>query len=292
MTDLFNTIKKMYSAKQILKDLDDQKDDQDGDFKITPSQYLAEYTKKAKKFCELSISSHEHNTFSEDHMTTLSNTGFYVLGNTLRCITSTFDRPHTMVEVGAGTGIGITYILPGLFGDEYPESCVKFTVKNTEKKAKIDRYIYTDPFNELSDCPSKYSTKIKIQKKKADIFNVICSIKNDDTINDALLLVVCPPPIHEDRSHKCSESLGKQLVSTDVIALVESVNCTKIKHVMIVRYDDGGRSDLDGTLDFFSYHVPLLKQFGKWSLKQKYCIDTYGNGYDYFNRSLFWFTRM
>ena len=261
------------------------------EIKITPAEYLTDYKKKVKKFYELSVSNHEHNTFTYDHESTLTQTGFYILGNNLRLITSTFDDFSTLVEVGAGTGIGAHFMLAGLFGEKYPHSCVEFKISDKEKKCKINKYIYTDPFNELKDVPANYKKKISIQTKKIDIMGVIHGIQQDTTITNAILLVVCPPPIHDDRNTR--ESISGQLVSTDVMALVESVNCTKIKHVMIVRYDNHGREHLDGTKNFHSYHIPLLQQFGKWFLhKPLWSIDTYSNSYgDCYYRCLHCFSR-
>lgn len=157
-------------------------------------QYLKEYKKKMKKFCELSTSDHEHNTFTEDHMSTLTNIGFYMLGHNLRYITSSFDEDSTLIEVGAGTGVGGAYMLAGLFGEEFPSSCIQFTINDTDKKPKINRYIYTDPFNDLVDVPSQYKKKISIQwylsdnKKQYDLIktqieslfiNIQTQIKNN-----------------------------------------------------------------------------------------------------------------
>ena len=82
-----------------------------------------------------------------------------------------------------------------------------------------------------------------------------------------------------------------RFLASDVIALVESVKCLKIKHVMIVRYDNRGREDLDGTHDFHSYHIPILRRFNKWFMHDLIPIETYGNGYDYYSRCLHWFSR-
>jgi len=46
---------------------------------ITQTEYLAEYKEKKKTFYELSVVSHEHNTFTEDHMSTLTDIGHYPL---------------------------------------------------------------------------------------------------------------------------------------------------------------------------------------------------------------------
>jgi hypothetical protein len=125
---------------------------------------------------------------------------------------------------------------------------------------------------------------------------VIQRIKDDDTIKNAILLVVSPPPIHNDiecRYNGIDKPIGHTIVSTDVIALVESVMCPKIKHVMIVRYDDCMCSDLDGTIDFHSYHIPQLQKFKKWFMHDEEVnpIDSYYNGYDYDSRCLHWFSR-
>ena len=256
-------------------------------------EYLKQYKQKVKTFCKLSTESHEHNTFTEDHMSTLTDIGFYILGDALRHITSAFDDESTLVEVGAGTGIGAKYMLAGLFGEKYPTPCISINIRDSDKKAKISKYIYTDPFNILVDVPPQYKKKIPIQWSKADIFNVINKIQNDPTITNAILLVVCPPPIHNDRHSRYGEGISESIISTDVIALVESVKCSKIKHVMIVRYNDCPRSDLDGTHNFHSYHIPLLKKFNKWHIRDDFLIpiDTYGNGYDYYSRCLHWFSR-
>jgi hypothetical protein len=259
---------------------------------ITPAEYLADYRKKVKKFCELSVGSHKHNTFTPDHESTLTKTGFYELGNKLRLITSSFDETFTLVEAGAGTGVGSHFMLAGLFAENFPISCISIRIREKEKKAKINKYIYTDPFNELQDLPAIYKEKISIQKKKTDIFGVIHGIQQDASITNAILLVVCPPPIHDDRN--TDAAIAEQLVSTDVMALVESVNCTKIKHVVIVRYDMHGRAGLDGTVDFHSYHVPVLQEFGKWFLQEQLLctIDSYSNSYgDDYYRCLHWFSR-
>ena len=273
---------------QLLKETEEKVEKEE--IRITPAEYLADYKKKVQKFYELSVDSHEHNTFTPDHQSTLTETGFYQLGNALRLITSPFDEFSTLVEVGAGTGTGASFMLAGLFGEKYPISCIQIQVRDKEKKCKINKYIYTDPFNELKDVPAIYKKKISIQKKKADIMGVIHGIQQDITITNSILLV-CPPPIHDDRNKR--ESISEQLVSTDVMALVESVNCTKIKHVMIVRYNNRGREDLDGTANFHSYHIPVLQQFGKWFLHTPLMsVDSYRNSFgDYFNRCLHWFSR-
>jgi hypothetical protein len=259
---------------------------------ITQTEYLTDYTEKKKNFYKLSVASHEHNTFTEDHMSTLTDTGYYKLGHAIRRITSTFDKDFTLVEVGAGTGIGAGYMLSGLFGEPYPSPYIHFKITDLEKKAKINRYIYTDPFNDLMDVPTKYKSKISIQHKKCDLLSAIHGIHTDDTIKNAILLVVCPPPIHDDRRCRFGKGYADTLVSTDVMALVESVKCSKIRHVMIVRYNDCGRSDLDGTYDFHTFHVPMLKKFNKWNMSDNLItVDTYGNGYDYYSRYLHLFTR-
>lgn len=257
---------------------------------IEQTEYLKQYQQKVETFYKLSTESHEHNTFTEDHMSTLTNTGFYILGNALRRITSTFDDESTLVEVGAGTGFGAEYMMAGLFGEKYPNSYITIDVGESDKKAKISKYIYTDPFNVLVGVPPQYKEKIPVQWSKADIFSVINKIQNDQTIKNAILLVVCPPPIHDDRRCHDGEDISESIVSTDVIALVESVKCSKIKHVMIVRYDDHGREDLDGTSNFHSYHIPLLRRFNKWYMHDLIPIETHHNGYDYYSRCLHWFS--
>lgn len=258
-------------------------------------EYLREYKKKMEKFCKLSTAEHEHNIFTEEHMSTLTNIGFYTLGHNVRRITYSFDEDSTLIEVGAGTGAGAEYMLAGLFGEEYPDSCIHFNINDSVKKAKINRYIYTDPFNNLVDVPPQYKKKIPIQWAKTDIFNVIQKIQNDDTIKNAILLVVCPPPIHNDREcrYNVDKPIGDTIVSTDVIALVESVMCPKIRHVMIIRYNNCARSDLDGTNNFHSYHIPQLRKFKKWYIHDEALVpvDTYNNGYDYYSRYLHWFSR-
>lgn len=273
--------------RELLEDLESERE-----LEITQTEYLQDYTEKKKNFYKLSIASHEHNTFTAEHMSTLTNIGYYQLGHGIRRITSTFDEDSTLVEVGAGTGLGAGFMLAGLFGEQYPVSSIHFEISDIEKKAKINKYIYTDPFNNLLAVPTKYKSKISIQHKKCDILSAIHGIHTDDTIKNAILLVVCPPPIHDDRRCRFGKGYANTLVSTDVIALVESVKCTKIKHVMIVRYDDCERSDLDGTENFHRFHVPLLKKFNKWNLVDKLIhVDTYCSGYSYYSRCLHWFTR-
>ena len=106
---------------------------------ITPAEYLAVYRKKVKKFCELSVGSHKHNTFTPDHESTLTKTGFYELGNKLRLITSSFDETFTLVEAGAGTGVGSHFMLAGLFAENFPISCISIRIREKEKKAKKKR---------------------------------------------------------------------------------------------------------------------------------------------------------
>ena len=257
------------------------------------NEYLKEYRQKMQNFCKLSTAEHEHNTFTEDHASTLTAGGFFKLGHELRHITSTFDEDFTLVEVGAGTGFGAEYMLAGLFNEPYPIPWVKYEIYGHEK-AKINKYIYTDPFNVLRDVHSQYKKKVQIQLARTDIFNTINKIQNDETIKNAILLVVCPPPIHDDRKcHYGKKGIADSIVSTDVIALVESVKCSKIKHVMIVRYDNCARSELDGTKNFHSKHIPALRKFNKWYLHEDALVplDTYGIGYDYYSRCIHWFSR-
>jgi hypothetical protein len=82
-------------------------------------KYLEKYNERMKRFCKLSVAEHEHNTFTEDHKSTLTDCGYYILGDNLRRIT--FDEDLTLIEVGAGTGVGATYMLAGLFGDKFPK---------------------------------------------------------------------------------------------------------------------------------------------------------------------------
>jgi hypothetical protein len=286
------------SARELMKLFEEEEAEAEAEAKseshepaITQAEYLQEYAEKKKNFDKLSVEGHDHNTFTESHMSTLTNLGYYLLGHEIRRITSTFSENFTLVEVGAGTGIGAGFMMAGLFGEQCSSLCRDFKLTDLEKKARINRYIYTDKFNDLMAVPTKYKSKISIQHKKCDLLSAIHGIHMDDTIKNAILLVVCPPPIHDDRN-----SIGKKyahtLVSTDVMALVESVRCPKIKHVMIVRYDNGDRSDLDGTHDFHTYHVPLLEKFNKWKMSDKlFPVDLYTNGWDYYQRCLHWFTR-
>lgn len=277
--------------QQIAKEIEETKENiEKKEIKITPAEYLADYKKKVKKFYELSVNIHEHNTFTPDNESTLTESGFYLIGNNLRLITSTFDEFSTLVEIGAGTGIGAHFMLAGLFGEKYPHSCVEISIREKEKKCKIIKYIYTDPFNELKDVPATYKKKYLYKRRKQILWELFRGIQQDTTITNTILLVVCPPPIHDDRNKR--ESISDQLVSTDVMALVESINCTKIKHVMIVRYNNNGREDLDGTVNFHSHHVPILQQFGKWFLhKPLIQVDSYFSCEAYYHRCLHWFSR-
>jgi hypothetical protein len=50
---------------------------------------------------------------------------------------------------------------------------------------------------------------------------------------------------------------------------------------MIVRYNNDIRHYLDGTIDFYTYHVPLLEHFGMWFLqKPMHIIKTYFGDFD------------
>jgi len=258
--------------------------------KITKEEFAEEYKKKVAMFMKLSLPSHEHNIFTDDHQSTLTKYGFYQLGHELRRITSTFDEPVTLIEVGAGTGAGVVPIIKGLYNMQL-EPFITYNFNDSENKMKINKYIYTDPFNELKTFRSP-DPSFHLQKKKIDLHGVINGIKNDVTIKNAILLVVCPPPIHNDRELPWgAEKQADKLVSTDVMALVESASCDKIRHVMIVRYDTGLRSDLDGTYLFHKRYVPLIDEFYGWQLNPSRLIDQYSSDCDDYYRVLYWFTR-
>lgn len=244
---------------------------------LTPQEYYEKYMERKKKFYEVSTDTHEHNSFEEGHMSTLDYFSYEYLGETIieeLELLNPKDK-FTLVEAGAGTGYCVDYMCKGL----------------TKKESQITKYIYTDPFNSLQK-PSKKFPGLVVQYTKADIIETIKRIQYDDTIQNAILLVCCPPPIYENR-YDNKEHEAYSIVSTDVMALVESVLCPKIKYVMIVRYNKLGRTELDGTIDFYDFHVPILKKFNKWYSKNiQRVIKTYVNAYgDLFYRTLNVFSR-
>lgn len=246
--------------------------------RLTPQEYYEKYMQRKKKFYEVSTESHEHNFFEEDHMSTLDCFSYEFLGETITKELELLNPKDkfTLVEVGAGTGFCVDYMCSGL----------------VKKESNIAKYIYTDPFNSLQK-PSKKFPGLVVQYAKADIIETIKKIQYDDTIQNAILLVCCPPPIYENR-YGDKEHESYDIVSTDVMALVESVLCQKIKYVMIVRYNKLGRTHLDGTIDFYDFHVPILKKFNKWYIKNiQKVIKTYGNSFgDIFYRTLNVFSRI
>jgi hypothetical protein len=248
--------------------------------KITQKEYYERYKERVKSFYLYSIASHDHNSFHEDHMSTLSEFGYNTLGkrivSELEQLSTSEDEKFTLVEIGAGTGICAENLCEGMI---------------EKGNKKIKKYIYTDPFNSLHK-PTKHFPNLSIQTAQTDIIGAISGIQKDDSIQNAILLVCCPPPIHENR-YGDRDHPSYNMVSTDVIALVESVNCKKIKYVMIVRYNQKGRTELDGTIDFYDYHVPLLKKFEKWYIHNtQSVIQYYGNSYgDEFYRTLNIFSR-
>ena len=247
--------------------------------KITKAEYYEKYKERMFMFYKESVAIHEHNSFSEEYMSTLTEFGFTRLGGSIVQNLEKLAQPDqkfTLVEVGAGTGIGVMPICEAM---------------HNKQNKQITKYIYTDPFNSLQKQIKNYKN-LQIKSAQTDIIGAIKGIQTDDTIENAILLVCCPPPIHENR-YGSKDHMSYQLVSTDVMALVESVQCHKIKYVMIVRYNDGGRRHLDGTIDLYDFHIPLLEKFNMWYLHTPMdMIDAYGNSVgDRFYRTLHVFSR-
>ena len=214
----------------------------------TLEKFTADYWKKKSNFQRLSTPKHEHNSFSTDHQSTLSQFGYEVLGNNLMLYLKSSRKKYTIVEIGAGTGIGTMSLLPQL-------------VPTT-----VERYICTEPFNDICEFPD---TPVPVSKHRMNLDETIKMINEDGSIGPTILLVVCPPPLHDNWE------LGEKLVSTDVMALFESAECQKIEQVIIVRYDEVFRTDLDGTSDFYSYFVKHFKHFGMWIHAKRMVIESY-----------------
>lgn len=170
----------MKSARELLKELDEYEEEEKIDWKTTVSKtdYYEKYEKRVCKFYQESVAGHEHNSFDDFHMSTLSYFGYEKVGKTISQKLKELnlsDDKFTLVEVGAGTGIGATHLSRGL--------C-------KQKDIQIDRYIYTDPFNKLE--PIKEKFPIAIHAAKTDLIGAIKGIQTDDHIKNAILLVCCP----------------------------------------------------------------------------------------------------
>ena len=215
----------------------------------TLEKFTADYWKKKSNFQRLSTPKHEHNSFSTDHQSTLSQFGYEELGRSLTRYLVSSGKKYTIVEIGVGTGFGTRGLVENL------------------NPTMVVRYICTEPFNKICEFPD---TPVPVSKHRMNLDETIKMISEDGLIGPMILLVVCPPPLH-DRDYE----LARQLVSTDVMALFESAECQKIEQVIIVRYDEVFRTDLDGTSDFYSYFVKHFKHFGMWIHAKRMVIESY-----------------
>ena len=94
-------------------------------------------------------------------------------------------------------------------------------------------------------------TDIILKSAQLDIFKVFTQITTDDTIQNACILICCPPPIEQ-----CE-------ISLDTISLIESINIKKVKLIIIVRFNER-YSYLDGTYEF-KKHTEILSKYYKLS---------------------------
>ena len=192
----------------------------DPDYVEPPKEYIpwhefkGAYEQKKGEFLRLSTTDHKHNSFSIDHPSTLSQSGYEVLGSTLMRYLESDKKKYTIVEIGAGTGIGTRGLVKNLV------------------PSLVERYICTDPFNGICEFPD---VPVPVVKYRMNLDETIKMINEDSSIGPTILLVVCPPPLHESNS-----KLAEKLVSTDVMALFESVKCRKIEKVIITRYSNAG----------------------------------------------------
>ena len=195
----------------------------------TLEKFTADYWKKKSNFQRLSTPKHEHNSFSTDHQSTLSQFGYEELGRSLTRYLVSSGKKYTIVEIGVGTGFGTRGLVENL------------------NPTMVVRYICTEPFNKICEFPD---TPVPVSKHRMNLDETIKMINEDGSIGPTILLVVCPPPLH-DMDYK----LGEKLVSTDVMALFESVKCPKIENVIITRYNNSWRSQLDGTINFYQHYI-------------------------------------
>ena len=202
------------------------------------AEFIDVYERKKRKFLSSSTKDHEHNSFSKDHSSTLSQFGYEVLGRNLMRYLETDKKKYTIIEIGTGTGIGTSGLVQNL------------------NPSLVERYICTEPFNDICEFPD---APVPVVKSRMNLDETIEMISADDSIGPVILLVVCPPPLHE-----LNWKLAEKLVSTDVMALFESVKCPKIENVIITRYNNSWRSQLDGTINFYQHYIEHFEHFGMW----------------------------